>query len=684
MIVEGAFSPYTVDDRPFTSGGHSHLFASSAPAGVIYKRYRSPIRDAHRRWQLLRIRQLGREVLIHRSQEPGSTPEASINWPIDSVQDSHGAILGVVIPRVPGSFFLPGDSPRALDFLLLARAQPPPPPARVRVAVLIRIAEIFAWLHRNELVHGDFSSKNVVWRSEPEPGAYLIDCDWLQPQRPPPHHGTATRGWFDPRLDEGFIQAPDHYSDWYALALAMYRGLLLNPGWLERDADGRWPKPAGIPTTLHPQLRALLTQTLNHPTDAKARASPSQWISALLASFVGPAGFDANALGALDAYADRFRMKYAMRPDMSESVRRRSARPRPPLTTPAKRPTARPPVAPGHPPPPQQPPAASGSPSARPGLRHRLTKRLKDNSGPVVFSGALLGLVILLLVVASNFGNQSEDPAVDPPPSFVSSQPSPSAHPDVSTSTPEPRAQEPSDDSPSFSSPPRFSRGPLGTSRDDSFLSDGEARITRVSRAGFVLRVYFDAQDDDGELDPPRWSCIQVPHPSDPSASPLVLTPIALRLTQRQPGRLVGRVDFPLILPGTYSFQYDCDSYTSVKLGRAGRLSYVGISEYSTSWYVAVVFRVSQTPRQGQPEGKFVLEFAAAGLKDLNPPRTSCLIQNDYERIYPSEVNTQMRSRWQGALVVGTMTFRGTTPGRFSYACYYSSIDIGLGPVDQQ
>jgi hypothetical protein len=329
--------------------------------------------------QLLRIRQLGREVLVHGTQRPAATPEASVNWPIDSVEDRNGAVLGVVIPKIPDSFFLPRDAPRSLDFLHFARAQPPPPDASIRVSVLIRVAEIFAWLDRHDLVHGDFSDKNIVWRAAPEPGAYLIDCDWLHSKRPPPTHGTVTPGWIDPRLLDGMISAHDHYSDWYALALAIYRGLSLTPGWLgERLDDGTWPKPAALPTHLHPQVRALLEQTLGNATEPRARAKPAQWVSVLRSSFVKANGFNNTALTELDAYADRFRSRYqprtpaaavmwSGRPGSWRGAGTSTASRRPQAASPPRpNPAPTPPQVPPSPPPAGPIPVSSGPLSAPP------------------------------------------------------------------------------------------------------------------------------------------------------------------------------------------------------------------------------------------------------------------------------------------------------------------------------
>ena len=61
-------------------------------------------------------------------------------------------------------------------------------------------------------------------------------------------------GWTDPRVIDHLIPAHDKYSDWYCLALAMYRGLLLTSGKLDsKRPDGSWPEPKAIPADLDPE-----------------------------------------------------------------------------------------------------------------------------------------------------------------------------------------------------------------------------------------------------------------------------------------------------------------------------------------------------------------------------------------------------------------------------------------------
>jgi hypothetical protein len=337
MKLTGTYGIYVIEDEPFNDQGRfGRLFRISSPPGYVYKAYYEPITEHQARKQLLRIRQLGREVLVKREQIPGLTPESSINWPIDSVE-RRGLVNGVVIPEIPGRFFRPNGKPRTLDFLHMRRADTPP--AWGRVSVLTRLAAIFRWLAEKRLVHGDLSFKNVVWCSDPEPGAYLIDCDGLRELGSRATTGVATDGWIDPRLVEGAIKDHDQFSDWFALGLAMYRGLLLNRGYLSRNADGSWPVPRGFPKGLDARVRDHIRRTLSHPLDVHARTPPGQWVETLIATYMPDGRFDDAALRVLDEYAGTTLV--AATP---AAKRRRRAAPRParPAGAPPRRSTPHP------------------------------------------------------------------------------------------------------------------------------------------------------------------------------------------------------------------------------------------------------------------------------------------------------------------------------------------------------
>ena len=281
MKLRGRHDTYTADAEPFASGGHAHLHQLRGRK-LVYKRYKQPVTGQRQVRHLEQLHDTGRRVLVTDATPHGRQPVSSINWPVDLISGHGGGIVGVVLPAIPSAYFLAPGRPRTLDFLLLARANPPK--AIVRVPVLLRLAEILRRLDDDQLVHGDLSAKNIVWCAKPEPGAYLIDCDGLHRHGTASPHPVATSGWLDPRLADGHIQEHDHLSDRYALALAMYRGLLLNPGHLGKH-NGRWQTPANIPPRLDPPIRRLLERGLD-PLDGQARPTAAAWVQRLLTTYL--------------------------------------------------------------------------------------------------------------------------------------------------------------------------------------------------------------------------------------------------------------------------------------------------------------------------------------------------------------------------------------------------------------
>ncbi|HEY2058287.1 MAG TPA: hypothetical protein VGH57_07930 [Amycolatopsis sp.] len=245
--IDGRYGSYGFDDAVFAIGGSARLFLGR-DRGLVYKRYLTPIRDPEACRKLLSVVDGGRAVFPG-SAALGSSPQASICWPTDVEIDPAGAVTGVVLPLVPGEFFEAPGNPRTLASLITARANPPS--VWLRVSVLLRVAEIFAWLSANGLAHRDFSDADILWREAPSPGAVLIGADRLQP-------------------------ADGRHDDWHTLALVMCRGLL-------PESPGSWPSriPPGFPAP----LTVLLHRTLSNPLPENGRVTPAEWVHALRGVF---------------------------------------------------------------------------------------------------------------------------------------------------------------------------------------------------------------------------------------------------------------------------------------------------------------------------------------------------------------------------------------------------------------
>jgi hypothetical protein len=342
--VRGVYGDYEVVGDAISKGGVGAIFRTTDPKWV-YKEYHAP-EKAPPSDHLQRLVTVGRDVLISQGLPIGSRPESSINWPVDIVRTADGRIIGCVLPAIPDRYFHPTHKGvNTLDFLVMRRSAPPA--AKFRMVVLLRMAEILAFVHSKKLVHGDVNAKNVAWTLDPEPAAYLIDCDGMVPQDPPPRTGVQANYWTDPRVVDRVVPAHDQYSDWYCLALAFYRGLLLPNGGSLGKHNGVWSAPGQIPADLDPRIAALLRRGLTDPLDPSRRPEPAEWTRTLIEVYVSGSRYDEAALAKLD------RAPAAPKPAPVPPVQ-----PSPMLFQPLPQASAPPPQSYYLPPPQQQPPPA--------------------------------------------------------------------------------------------------------------------------------------------------------------------------------------------------------------------------------------------------------------------------------------------------------------------------------------
>jgi hypothetical protein len=114
-------------------------------------------------------------------------------WPLRAVQGAGGEARGVLMRLIPDDYFedmrLPSGrrdrEPRELQHLIFEAAQarrsevdvPPDGDVPSRLRICERFAYIMSILHGANLVYGDISARNVLYRLRPEPGVLLVDCD---------------------------------------------------------------------------------------------------------------------------------------------------------------------------------------------------------------------------------------------------------------------------------------------------------------------------------------------------------------------------------------------------------------------------------------------------------------------------------------------------------------------------
>jgi hypothetical protein len=272
--VTGRFETYHVADEPLAMPpiGRAKLFEVSGRPDLLYKRFGRPRQGQEEIARLESLAFAGR-----RRFKEGDPPNKThyIAWPRDFVATEEGLIEGVVIPRAEPRFFLPRQTmfltPRSFSYL---KRSEPEVPARARLTLVRQLAQAFAFLHERELVHGDISNNNVLWCPPPRPSVLLIDCDGLRDLAFP--GGGGTPDWLDPREVNGEITQPDMQTDWYALALAIWRKSTLLRG-TPIDKNGSFLLPPGYPL----RLGELMRRVFEDDRDAAARPTPAEWVDAL-------------------------------------------------------------------------------------------------------------------------------------------------------------------------------------------------------------------------------------------------------------------------------------------------------------------------------------------------------------------------------------------------------------------
>lgn len=199
--------------------------------------------------------------------------DSSCAWPTARV-DEKGKAVGSLMPRIPPRFIQTLNTglerPREIQYLCQpdhSRALGIEMPSwEGRLALCRRYAEVLAVLEGNGIVFGDISLRNLLWVAGKRSGVYWIDCDGAR------RAGTAgvrpavkTPDWDDPTLGN---RDPDHASDRYLLALAVFRIVFQDPYVRPRAGDPRLNGNGGLPA----DLAALLSKGLTGPREERPTA----------------------------------------------------------------------------------------------------------------------------------------------------------------------------------------------------------------------------------------------------------------------------------------------------------------------------------------------------------------------------------------------------------------------------
>jgi hypothetical protein len=226
--------------------GLPDLLLPEVPQGHwVYKRYKAKSRPVPMYGLQELVRLLDRLPHDHRR-----VMHRHFNWPVRVVTDgSHGS-SGLILALLPDSFFLElrlssgrvKRKPAEMQFLFqddgyCERVGLPSITLAQRQSICRSLVYAMALLDRLDVVYGDLSARNVLFRLRPRPGVMLVDCDAVrargsaaavgkQPHSPdwePPEALRARR-----RRDSTAYTIQNKETDRYKLGLAILR--ILTPG----------------------------------------------------------------------------------------------------------------------------------------------------------------------------------------------------------------------------------------------------------------------------------------------------------------------------------------------------------------------------------------------------------------------------------------------------------------------
>lgn len=258
-------------------------FAADSPSvQMVFKKFRRRIRP---------VPVFGLEMLIkvRDALHPDQCKaiDRSFNWPVRVVTDDEQGASGLILPRLDNSYFLRlrnsyGEvkvKPAEGQFLVAEpdycdRAQIAFPSTTQRLQLCYSLVTGMGLLHRADVVYGDLSLRNFLFRLTPKPAIQFVDCDAMRPWGATSALGLQphTPDWEPPEAQRakkvsnsvGFA-VQNKATDRYKLGLAILR--IMTPG--PRAAEKRDPTLAKhvMPGHLYPLLeQSILGQPQDRPT----------------------------------------------------------------------------------------------------------------------------------------------------------------------------------------------------------------------------------------------------------------------------------------------------------------------------------------------------------------------------------------------------------------------------------
>lgn len=275
------------------SGGMARVYAvpelilPEAPGRrFVYKKFRAKVRPipSHGLLTLVRLYDA-----FEQGQQEAFT--RAFNWPVRVVTDSGDGAAGVILPILPDAYFLDlklssgtrKRKPAEAQFLFMhrtycARVGVPFLDEQQRRQICRSLSYALGLLDRADVVYGDLSARNLLFRVSPRPGVMLVDCDAVRPRGGAAAFGHQPHSpdWEPPeallarrRRDSTGYSIQNKATDRYKLGLAILR--ILTPGeGCSTNTDPEVARPH-LPTHLHELLKRSLSN------DPSQRPSAREW-----------------------------------------------------------------------------------------------------------------------------------------------------------------------------------------------------------------------------------------------------------------------------------------------------------------------------------------------------------------------------------------------------------------------
>jgi hypothetical protein len=251
------------------------------PGELVYKQYRGAAAVGV---SLPGLESIVRARLVLKERQRAAFDELTV-WPLRVVVDDAGAPLGVLMRLIDNIYMqdmrLPSGRqetvPREVQHLIFEPATarlrgvdvPDDRDRDARFAVCERMAMAMSIMHGANLVYGDLSARNVLYRLHPKPSVLLVDCDAARVKG----SAAVNKQQNSPDWDAPGGGQQTQASDRYKLALFVLRCMV--PGRnasLNRD-------PATADKVLDPVGRTLMRAALTGPPTERPLAR--EWLSYL-------------------------------------------------------------------------------------------------------------------------------------------------------------------------------------------------------------------------------------------------------------------------------------------------------------------------------------------------------------------------------------------------------------------